>query len=92
MKWPRAVTTGILCWADGLQTSHCVSRAAQIHVADLMCAGKAILVDLTEQSALCETVAQRNDRVEVTPARCYQRPPIGCDARPPIRFLLQGVW
>jgi hypothetical protein len=46
---------------------------AQIHVADLMRAGKPILVDLTERSAVRETVAPWTDRVEVTSARCYHR-------------------
>jgi hypothetical protein len=59
-------------WAPNLAL-HIEDRT--IHVADLMSAAKGILIDLTERSTLRETVAHWTDRVEVTSARCYQRPP-----------------
>jgi 2-polyprenyl-6-methoxyphenol hydroxylase-like FAD-dependent oxidoreductase len=44
------------------------------HVAELMCAGRGVLVDLAERSALRDVLTKWADRVEVSSARCYERP------------------
>jgi 2-polyprenyl-6-methoxyphenol hydroxylase-like FAD-dependent oxidoreductase len=44
------------------------------NVAKLMCAGKGVLLDLTERTALRDAAAYWAGRVEVTSAVCYERP------------------
>ena len=44
------------------------------HVADLMCAGKGVLIDLTATSALREVAAKWTDRIQVIAGRCDERP------------------
>lgn len=44
------------------------------HVAQLMCAGRGVLVDLAERSELRKAANKWGGRVEVTSARCYERP------------------
>jgi len=40
----------------------------------LMWAGRGVLVDLAERSALRDVITKWADRVEVISARCYERP------------------
>jgi hypothetical protein len=42
-------------------------------VADIMCAGKGVLLDLAGRSTLKDAVAKWADRIEGVTARCYQR-------------------
>jgi hypothetical protein len=44
------------------------------HLAELMCAGKGVLVNLTERSAWHDLVTKWADRVTVISAPCYERP------------------
>jgi len=44
------------------------------HVADLMCAGKGVLIDLTATSALRDVAAKWTDRIQVIAGRCDERP------------------
>jgi hypothetical protein len=58
-------------WAPNL-TLH-VERG-KTSVAELMHAGRGVLVDLAGRSALHDTVMKWADRVEAISARCYERP------------------
>jgi|SRR6516165_5270420 len=44
------------------------------HVAQLMSAGRGVLLDLADRSALRDVARKCADRVEVTSAHCYERP------------------
>jgi hypothetical protein len=44
------------------------------HVAELMRAGKGVFVDLGEPSTLRDVVSKWANRIEITSARCYERP------------------
>lgn len=43
-------------------------------VADIMCAGKGLLLDLAGRPTLTDAAAKWADRIEIVSARCYQRP------------------
>ena len=58
-------------WAPNL-TLHVEQRTTR--VAELMSAGRAVLIDIAGRSALRHVAAPWADRVEVTSARCYERP------------------
>ena len=50
-------------------------------VAELICAGRGVLLDLAGRSALSDTAIKWADRVDVVSARCYERP-ANLDAMP----------
>jgi 2-polyprenyl-6-methoxyphenol hydroxylase-like FAD-dependent oxidoreductase len=58
-------------WAPNL-TLHL--ERGRTHVADLMCTGRAVLLDLAQRSALQDVALKWADRVKMVSARCYERP------------------
>jgi FAD binding domain len=61
-------------------------------VADIMCAGKGVLLDLAARPTLKDAVAKWADRIESVTARCYYQRPANLDAMLSGRMAMSPGW